>query len=1554
MNVENETKVPIKNSLRHKQKKNRIKLVQSRLETIIVSIFNKKTGKHVKVRVFLDSGSNISAISKECALRCDLDFLVKQTLNISTCGNDPVKKTFDTTKTDLFKSDFDCSENLPVNLFVFPKLVGSLRTYELSERQKDFMKIENMQLADKLAGEDGLLKIDILLGQDYLHHFKKGGPIFIPGGSVLFPTWGDKFILAGPVDEETEIKIASDFVPPRYMAVYQILSQPSCLRKMGGEKRISSLIHNVYSCISSENFLDELSVIDSFRNFELLGISPLDYKISPLDVAFNETTILKDGRYEVRLPYIQPQVKQLSTNFFQAFSRLLSGHRRRLKPKFMEEAVKYKKSFDDEIASGILEKVECLGTMDEISQKLAKNPQYFEEIRKNHNNPVCYLPHQAVYKASNGKFRRVHDGAARPYKGGYSLNDCLETGPNLTANILHILLGFRKHENGAKADIEKAFPQVSIAPQDRDALRCLWIEDGLVNVYRFARLPFGLSCSPYILQATLRKHLKGSDVDEQTMRNFVSSIYVDDSVWSEDSIQKLKDRKELYTKLFLKCGMRFRDWNSNVAEAKISWAKQEDREPVLVEKTLGMVWNTFLDTLKINDDRLLELLKKKFKTKRDLWKLVPSIWDPLGLLSPYVLEGRKIISKACKAVKGWDCVLPNDIIQDMLKWCSQFDQIKTFYWPRWVGVKNPKRVQLYGACDASTKALGACVYLVSTTQEDEIVINLVMGKSRNASLDEHSIPRLELASAVLLTNIMSHVRKVYPEIEDKDVVYFSDSADFLFWLYAGHLSWRPFVANQIKKIKASTEVTQWRHIDTTENPADLASRGETLKNMSRSNLWSHGPDYWKTGDLESGKSKLKGFDRHYKDLDMSAACSKELQPAVKRLLDVESHQVVTVASISAMPDPIVDVDGEGFVEKEAKLKLSLSKIDKLLDVSNLKKSSYDHLMLVSEAVRKLGCGVVEKWKKRREIQNKPVSEKFVSEKLSFCKENAEILWIQATQRKYFSEVFQLIENPKARVSSFARSLLVKHTIFLDRDMKVLRCTTRNEKADLSYSSIYPILLPSSVKDLNGKWIDCEFSKKLVLKRHGHLGHAGVPETLANIRSEYWILRGRRFVQKIIKKCVTCKRVSGMPYPSPGSPCLPAFRVSEPKKPFSGVGLDFLGPFNCRDTPRGKTYKAWYVIFVCGSTRAIHLEALRSRKIDDFLNALSRFLSIHGIPECFISDHEGSFKRASESLEQIAKSTRVQKYLKEHRMSWSFYTEKSPNKGGFIERMNSGVKNAFMKTLLRKITSFEDFRTLACHVASIINDRPITYIFSDIQSESMALTPSRLMRGYNLNEPPHLRLYRPADPTEKKITEDFKHLQGLLTKFWKIWNKQYLTDSFERHARDKQARGEYVAPKEGEVVLITEDKLPRRDWRLGRVVEVVVKRGKIREVVVQTLSPGTNLITKLKRAPEKLVPIGVSSEIKNMNPEELVPLEIFTEISDDAILEKAKGPKKYSKKEVAIIEKSLGIWRSKSKIWPPYKPSQQFLDPSSINTGPEQDYIDREGNIPDELLRDWKK
>lgn len=95
-------------------------------------------------------------------------------------------------------------------------------------------------------------------------------------------------------------------------------------------------------------------------------------------------------------------------------------------------------------------------------------------------------------------------------KNGLSLNQCLETSPNLIEQIPRILLRFRQRRIGTIADIRKAFLQISISLDDRDVLRFLWWKKSHpehIEVFRHRRMVFGVS-SPFLLGGTIEHHLE--------------------------------------------------------------------------------------------------------------------------------------------------------------------------------------------------------------------------------------------------------------------------------------------------------------------------------------------------------------------------------------------------------------------------------------------------------------------------------------------------------------------------------------------------------------------------------------------------------------------------------------------------------------------------------------------------------------------------------------------------------------------------------------------------------------------------------------------------------------------------------------------------------------------------------------------------------------------------------------------------------------------------------------------------------------------------------------
>ena len=130
---------------------------------------------------------------------------------------------------------------------------------------------------------------------------------------------------------------------------------------------------------------------------------------------------------------------------------------------------------------------------------------------------VFYLPHHAVKKERRGKIRwRIVFNVSSSEGNSPSLNDVLEMGPILLSEVLATLLHFRGHSVAVIGDIKQAFLQLSLDRRDRDLTRFFWYrisKDDKGNhytthevvTYRFTRLPFGLTCSPFLLSATVRE-----------------------------------------------------------------------------------------------------------------------------------------------------------------------------------------------------------------------------------------------------------------------------------------------------------------------------------------------------------------------------------------------------------------------------------------------------------------------------------------------------------------------------------------------------------------------------------------------------------------------------------------------------------------------------------------------------------------------------------------------------------------------------------------------------------------------------------------------------------------------------------------------------------------------------------------------------------------------------------------------------------------------------------------------------------------------------------------
>ena len=221
-----------------------------------------------------------------------------------------------------------------------------------------------------------------------------------------------------------------------------------------------------------------------------------------------EKHIVHDGsRYETKLPF-KPDHDPLSDNF-NVSQRRLKSNVRKLK------------------SSGILDDYHDVLKEYERENIIERVPP--DEVYKE-NGTAHYLPHRAVVKEDRltTKIRPVFDASCKIT--GPSLNECLYYGPNLLSKIFDVLFRFRLNKIGIVADIKKAFLNISISPEHRDFLRFLWEENDEQVIFRFRRLVMGLTCSPFLLNGTVRRHLQ-SEVGKypaEVLERLGEDLYVDD------------------------------------------------------------------------------------------------------------------------------------------------------------------------------------------------------------------------------------------------------------------------------------------------------------------------------------------------------------------------------------------------------------------------------------------------------------------------------------------------------------------------------------------------------------------------------------------------------------------------------------------------------------------------------------------------------------------------------------------------------------------------------------------------------------------------------------------------------------------------------------------------------------------------------------------------------------------------------------------------------------------------------------------------------------------
>lgn len=234
----------------------------------------------------------------------------------------------------------------------------------------------------------------------------------------------------------------------------------------------------------------------------------------------------------------------------------------------------------------------------------------------------------------------------------------------------------------------------------------------------------------------------------------------------------------------------------------------------------------------------------KAPTRRAILSVVSSMYDPLGFVVPIILPAKSLLQSLCKQKYGWDEEIPNAdavVWEGCLRDLSSSRTIsvpRCFKPPRFGEVNN---VQLHHFSDGRIR-VWLRSGIVSSNCRCQSTCSFVLGKSRVAPLKVVSIPRLELTAAVVAVKFNCLIRNEI-EYPIQETFYWTDSTTVLQYIRNESRRFQTFVANRVAMIHDESAPSQWKHVNTDSNPADIVSRGAKGSELHKVELWINGPTF---------------------------------------------------------------------------------------------------------------------------------------------------------------------------------------------------------------------------------------------------------------------------------------------------------------------------------------------------------------------------------------------------------------------------------------------------------------------------------------------------------------------------------------------------------------------------------------------------------------------------------------------------------------------------------------------------------------------------------------
>ncbi|XP_062714155.1 uncharacterized protein LOC115260572 [Aedes albopictus] len=694
------------------------------------------------------------------------------------------------------------------------------------------------------------------------------------------------------------------------------------------------------------------------------------------------------------------------------------------------------------------------------------------------------------------------------------------------------------------------------------------------------------------------------------------------------------------------------------------------------ERVLGMAWiqekDEFVFSLNFCEKVRILLDGDAIPTKREMLRLVMSLYDPLGLVASFVIHGKILIQEVWRTETDWDSNIPGEIATRWMEWLTVLKSMTGLRIPRcYFSGYDPSsynNLELHVFVDASAQAYAAVAYF-RIVDRGQIRVALVSSKTKVAPLRGLSIPRLELMAALLGARLRRTIEDNH-RLKVTKTCFWSDSSTVCSWIKSDTRRYRQFVAFRVDEILSLSNIDEWKWISTKINVADEATKWGKGPSCNVDSRWFRGPDFL--------YEREEGWPMRPEEEERVDESDEELRAAV-----VCSHLVM---------QPVIDAER---FSKFERLRNSTAYVYHF--TNNLRTTRMDSPGTI---------GVTSK-----ELQ---------------MAEN--LLW-RIAQSEAFPEEVAILKREQDDKNSSRKQLptssgLVKLSPFVD-DHGVLRVESRATDAQvLAYDTKFPIILPRKHR----------ITELLLDFYHRKYGHANDETVVNEVRQKFHVSRLRVEVRLIRKRCMWCRVYKATPVAPKMGP-LPAVRLEPFVRPFTYVGVDIFGPYSVkvgRSTVKRwvclftcLTIRAVHLELVASLTTDACKKAIR--------RFIARRGSPQEIYSDNGTNFVGASRELQEETSRI--HTELGSTFTNAQTQWKFNPPAAPHMGGCWERMVRAVKSALGSIPVMRKLDDESFATVLAEAESMVNSRPLTFIPLETADQE-SLTPNHflLLSSNGVREP----------------------------------------------------------------------------------------------------------------------------------------------------------------------------------------------------------------------------